>query len=123
MANFLTDGSTTTQSALSSTSCGMLSCAFKISCITFPALSTRSSSFFCAYTGSASVASNPMLIHFFIYPPQHFRARIPDNHTFRHNGNNGCCQGSPFLSWLSSIAFFVTLSTLRVGGNVKLSLV
>src|SRR6516225_4168185 len=74
IANFLTDGSTTTQSALSRTLCGMLSGAFKISFITVPASSTLSSSFFCAYAGRASVASSPTPIHLFLIEPPQFGA-------------------------------------------------
>jgi hypothetical protein len=40
-----TEGKTTTQSALSITSCGTLSGIFMISLMTFPAFATRSSSF------------------------------------------------------------------------------
>src|SRR5262244_3179493 len=78
MANFTTDGKTTTQSALSKTFCGMLSGAFRISCITFPEFSTRSCSFFCAEAGAASTANNPTDSHaFFIDPPPGHILRIP----------------------------------------------
>src|SRR5580704_3835839 len=57
MANFNTEGRTTTQSALSITLCGMSSGMFMISFITRPAFWTRSASFFCAKAGETSMAS------------------------------------------------------------------
>src|SRR5580658_10733840 len=66
MANFRTDGKITMQSALSRTLCGILSGAFRISCSTFPAFSTRSDSLSWAETGSASTETNPRLSNSFL---------------------------------------------------------
>src|SRR5215469_9473548 len=46
MANFTTEGSTTTHLALSRRSCGTLSATSRISLMTFPEFSTRACSFF-----------------------------------------------------------------------------
>src|SRR6516225_6634530 len=79
MANFLTDGSTITQSALSRTLCGMLSGAFRISFITVPAFSTRSCSLSCAKAGRTSrVKLTPSSV-FFIMDPQMLSVRPKAN--------------------------------------------
>src|SRR5262245_48374322 len=70
IANFTTYGSTTTHSALSKTLCGILSGAFRISCITVPAFSTRSCSFFWAALGNARTEASPRHTHIlFMTPP------------------------------------------------------
>src|SRR5215469_16778969 len=73
MANFSTDGRITTHLVLSSTSCGMLSGASRISFNTLPAFSTRSvsfPSFSCAQTGkpTARARLRAISILFMIFP-------------------------------------------------------
>src|SRR5271156_232636 len=57
MANLTTEGKTTTQSALSRTALGILSGMLVISCMTFPAFSTRSCSFSCPKAGPVTRAT------------------------------------------------------------------
>ena len=59
--------------------CGILSGAFRISCITVPAFSTRSCSFFWAAMGNARTDANPRHIHILLMIPPLVRAESGKN--------------------------------------------